>query len=201
MQSSQFNCLSPSHRIPPMATTTSVATKTATSGAVDSLNMCPTLGLSTLHRSCPPPAPCTVSTAPSLVSMTSPTDTRPPQRAEPRTNSSKLPSSSQPSRLAFIPLIPSTVALLTYPPPTVAPSPATSSPLPMRKWMRTTNRIRPARCPARLASLMPPHKCPPSSLTMAGPHNACRRMFDWTQKMEKRRVHKCLYPLNMLQYG
>lgn len=171
-----------------MDTTTSVATRTATSAAVDSLNTSPTLGQSTLHHSCPPPAPCTVSMAPSLVSMTSPTDTQPPQRAEPHTNSSKLPSSSPPSRPAFIPLIPSTVALLTYLLPTVAPSPAMSSLLPTRRWTRMTNQIRPARCRAHLVSLMPPHKCLPSSLTTAGPHNVCRRTFDWTNKLGKSRV-------------
>lgn len=181
MQSSWFISLCPSRRTPPMATTTSVAMKTATSAAAASLNTFPTLGRCTLHLSCPPPAPYTVSMAPSLVSMTSITDTRPPQRAEPRMNSSKLPSSSPPSPPAFIPLIRSTVALLTYLLPMDAPSPATLSPLPMRRWTRTTNQIRPARCPARLASLTPPHKYPPSSLTMAGPHNVCRRMSDWTK--------------------
>ncbi len=181
MQSSWFIFLWPSHRTPPMATTMSVVMKTAISAAVDFLNMCPTLGQSTLHRSCPPPAPYMVSMAPSLVSMTSLTDTQQPQWAEPHTNSSKLPSSSPPSQPAFIPLIPSTVVLLTYLLLMAAPSPATLSPLPMRRWMRMTNQIRPARCPARLASLTPPHKCPPSSLTMAGPHNVCRRMSDWTK--------------------
>lgn len=170
-----------------MATTMSVAMKTAISAAVDSLNMCPTLGQSTLHHSCPPPAPCTVSMAPSLVPMTSPNDMQLPQRAEPHMNSSKLPSSSPPSQPAFIPLIPSTVALPTYLLPMVAPSPATLSLLPMRRWMRMTNQIRPAKCPARLASLMPPRKYLPSSLTMAGLHNVCRRMFDWTKGLEKRK--------------
>lgn len=169
-----------------MATTMSVAMKTAISAAVDSLNMCPTLGQSTPHRSCPPPALYMVSMAPSLVSMTSPNDTQPPQRAEPRTNNSKLHSSSPPSPPASIPLIPPTVAPLTYLLHMAAPSPATSSPLPMRRWMHMTNQIRPARCPARLASLMPPHKCPPSSLTMAGPRNVCRRMSDWTRKHGKK---------------
>lgn len=182
MQSSLCNFHFPSHRIPLMATTMSVVMKTATSAAVDSLNMCPTLGQSTRHRSCLPQALCMVSMAPSLVYMTSPTDTQPPQRAEPHMNSSKLPSNSPPSQLAFIPLIPFTVALLTYLLPMAAPSPATLSRLPMRRWIRMTNQIRPARCPARLASLMPPHKCPPSSLTMAGPRNVCRRMFDRTKQ-------------------
>lgn len=169
-----------------MATTMSVATKTAISAAVDSLNMCPTLGRSILRLSCPPLAPCTVSMAHSLVSMTSPTDTQPPQRAEPHMNSSKLPSSnSLPSRPAFTPLTPSIVALLTYLPPTGAPSPVTLSRLPMRRWMRMTSLIRPARCPARLAFLTPPHKCPPSSLTMAGPHSVCRLMSDRTKKTNK----------------
>lgn len=171
-----------------MATTMSVAMRTAISAAVDSLNTCPTLGQSTLHHSCPPRALFMVSMAPSLVSMTSPNDTQPPQRAEPHMNNNKLPSSSLPSRPAFIPLTPSTVALLTYLLHMVAPSPAMSNPLPMRRWMHMTNQIRPARCPAHLASLTPPHKCPPSSLTMAGPHNVCRRMSDWTKKMEKRRL-------------
>lgn len=171
-----------SHRIPPTATTTSVVMKTGIFAAVDSPNMFPTLGRSTLHRSCLPPALCTGSMAPSLVYMTSLTDTQPPQRAEPHTNSSKLLSNSPPSRPAFILPIPFTVAPPTYLPPTAAPSPATLSLLPMRRWIHMTNRIRPARCPALLASLMPPHKCPPSSLTMAGPHNVCRRMFDWTKQ-------------------
>lgn len=162
-----------------MATTTFVATMTAIFVAVASLSMCPTPGQSTLHRSCPHPALYTVSTAPSLASMTFPTDTQPPQRAEPHMNSNKLPSSNLHSQLVFIPLIPSTVALLTYLLPTVVPSPAMLSPLPTRRWMRMTNQIRPARCPARPASLMPLHKCPPSSLTMAGPPNACRLMSDW----------------------
>lgn len=170
-----------------MATTMSVAMKTAISAAVDSLNMCPTLGQSTHHRSCPPPAPYMVNMAPSLVSMTFPTDTQPPRRAEPHTNSSKLPSSNPPSQPTFIPLIPSIVALLTYLLLMVAPSPVTLSLLPMRRWMHMTNQIRPARCPALLASLMPPHKCPPSSLTMAGPHSVCRRMSDWTKQLGKRK--------------
>lgn len=155
--------------------------KTAIFAAVDSLNMFPTLGRSTLLRSCLPPALCTASMAPSLVYMTSLTDTQPPQRAEPHTNNSKLLSNSPPSQRAFTLLIPSTAAPPTYLPPTAAPSPATLSLLPMRRWIRMTNRIRPARCPAHLGSLMPPHKCPPSSLTMAGPHNVCRRTFDWTE--------------------
>lgn len=177
-------------RTPPMVTIMSVAMKTAISAAVDSLNMCPTLGQSTPRHSCPPLAPCTVSMAPSLASMTSPTDTQPPQRAEPHMNSSKLPSNSPPSQPAFIQLIPSTVAQLTYLPPTVAPSPATLSLLPMRRWMRMTNQIRPARCPARLASLMLPHKFPPSSLTMAGLHNVCRRMSDWTKITGKKEEYR-----------
>ena len=174
-----------------MAITMSVAMRTAISAAVDSLNMSPTLGQFTLHHSCPPPAPCMVSMAPSLASMTSPTDMRPPQRAEPHMNSSKLPSSNKlPSPPAFTPLIPSTVAPLTYLLLMVAPSPATSSLLPTRRWMRMTNQIRPARCRALLASLMPPHKCPLSSLTMAGPHSVCRHMFDWTNTLEKRSVQE-----------
>lgn len=161
-----------------MAITMSVVMRSATSAAVDSLNMCQTLGQSTLHRSCPPPAPCMVSMGPSLVYMTSLTDMQPPQLAEPHTNNSKLPSSSPPSQLAFILLIPFTVALLTYLLPMVGPSPATLSLPPTRRWMHMTNQIRPARCQARLASLMPPLKCPPSSLTMVGPRNVCRHMFD-----------------------
>lgn len=187
-----------------MDTTMFAAMTNAISAAVDSLNMCPTLGQCTLHRSCPLPAPYTVSMAPSLVSMTSPTDTPPPQRAEPHTNSSKLPSSNLANQPAFTPLIPSTVALLTYLLPTAVPSPATLSPRPTRRWMRMTNQIRPARCPARLAFLMPPHKCPPSSLTTAGPHNVCRLMSEWTENWKKKestgavgrkplsRPHKCV---------
>lgn len=167
-----------------MATTMSGAMRTVISVAVDSLNMCPTLGQFTLHRNCLPPAPYMVSTAPSLVSMTSPIDMQPPQQAEPHMNSSRLPSSSLPSQPAFIPLTPSTVALPTYLLPMVAPSPATLSLLPMRRWTRMTNQIKPARFPAHLAFLMPPHKCPPSSLTMADLHNVCRLMSDWTKKME-----------------
>lgn len=171
-----------------MATTTCVVTKTGTSAAVDSLNMCPTPGQSTLRLSCLPRPPCTVSTAPSRVCMTSPTDTPPPRRAEPRMSSSKLPSSSPRSRPASIQLIPFTAAPLTCPPPTDAPSPAMSSPPPTRRWTRTTNQIRPARCPAHPASLTPPHKCPPSSPTTAGPRNVCRRTFDRTGALE--RVHR-----------
>lgn len=168
-----------------MDTTRFVVMKTATSAAVDSLNTCPTLGQSTLRRSCPPPLLCTVSMAPSLVYMTSPNDTQPPQQEEPHMNSSKLPNSSLLSQLAFILLIPFTAALLTYPLLMVAPSPAMLSPLPTKRWMRTTNQIRPARCPAHPASLTPPHKCPPSSLNMAGPHNACRRTSDSTVEVLK----------------
>ena len=169
-----------------MATTKSVVTKTATSAEVGSPNMCPIPDQFTLHRSCPPPALSMGSMAPNRVFMTSLRDTRPPQRAEQRTNSSKLPSSSSssssrpPSRPAFTPLTRFTVAPRTCPPLTAAPSPATSSPPPTRRWMRTTSRIRPARCPALPASLTPPHKCPPSSLTTAGRHSACRLMSDWT---------------------
>lgn len=167
-----------------MVTTRSVVMKTATSAEVGSLNMCPIPDQSTLHRSCLPPALYMGSTAPNRVYMTSLRDTRPPQQAEPRTNSSKLPSnSSPPSRPAFTPLTRFTVAPLTCPPPTAAPSPVTSSPPPTRRWMRTTSRIRPARCPALPASLTPPHKCPPSSLTTAGLHSACRHTSDWTVGM------------------
>lgn len=165
-----------------MATTMSVAMRTDISAAVDSLNMHPTLGQSILHRSCLLPALYMVSMAPSLASTTSPTDMQPPQRAEPHMNSSKLPSSRLASQPASIPLTPSTVALPTYLLPTVAPSPATLNRLPMRRWMRMTNQMKPARCPAHLAFLMPPHKCPPSSLTMADLHNVCRLMSDWTNK-------------------
>lgn len=164
-----------------MVTIRSVVTKIATSAAVGSPNMCPIPDQSTPHPSCPPPAPCTASTAPNPVCTTSPRDTRPQQRGEPRTNSSKLPSSSSPpSRPAFTPLTPFTAAPLTYLPPTAAPSPATSSQPPMRRWTRMISRIRPARCPAHPASLTPPHKCPPSSPTMAGLHSACRHTSDQT---------------------
>lgn len=173
-------------RILPMVTTMFVATTTVIFAAADFLNTCPILGRSTLHRSCPPPAPCTVSTAPNPVPMTSPTDTQPPQWAEPHTNSSKLPSSSLPSRGEFIPLTPSTVALLTYLLLMATPSPVMLSLLPMRRWMRTTNQIRPARSRAHLASLTPRHKCPPSSPTMAGPRNVCRLMSDRAKKKKKR---------------
>lgn len=174
-----------------MATTTSVVTTTATSAAAGSLNTCPTLGPSTLHHSCPPPAPYTASTALSLGYMISPTDMQPPRRAEPHTNSSRLPSSSSShSPPAFTRLTPFTVALVTCPLPTAVPSPATLSPPPMRRWTRTTNQTRPARCPARLASRMPPHKCPPSSPTTAGPHSACRHMFDWTKTIGRQRERR-----------
>lgn len=168
----------PSYRIPLMDTTRFVVMKTATSAAVDSLNTCPTLGQSTLHRSCPPPVLYTVSMAPSLVYMTSPNDTQPPQQEELHMNSSKLPNSNLLSQLAFILLILFTAALLTYPLLMVAPLPAMLSLHPTKRWTRTTNQIRPARCPVHPASLMPPHKCPPSSLTTAGPHNACRLTSD-----------------------
>lgn len=173
-----------------MATTTSAVTTTATSAAAGSLNTCPTLGPSTLHHSCPPPALYTASTALSLGFMISPTDMQPPRRAEPHTNSSRLPSSSSLSPPAFTRLTPFTVALVTCPLPTAVPSPATLSPPPMRRWIRTTNRTRPARCPARLASRMPPHKCPPSSPTTAGPHSACRRMFDRTKTIGRQRERR-----------
>lgn len=171
-----------------MVTTRSVVMKTATSAEAGSPNMCPIPDQCTLHRSCPPPALCMGSTAPNRVCMTSLRGTRPPQRAEPRTNSSKLPSSSSsssspPSRPAFTPLTRFTAAPLTCPPPTAAPSPATSSLPPTRRWMRTTSRIRPARCPALPASLTPPRKCPPSSLTTAGLHSACRHTSDWSVRM------------------
>lgn len=178
------------HRTPPMATTMSVAMKTAISAAVDSLNMCPTHDQSTHHRSCPRPALCMVSMAPNHVSTTSPIDMQPPQWPNPHMNSSKLLSSSQHSQSTFIPLTPSTVVLLTCLLPTAAPSPAMLSLPLMRRWMRMTNRTRPARCPAHPASLMPPHKCPLSSLTMAGPHSACRLMSDWTKFLEKRRIRE-----------
>lgn len=164
-----------------MATTTSVAMRTAISGAVDSLNMCPTLGQSILHRNCLLPAPYMVSMALNRVSMTSLTDMQPPQRAEPHMNSSRLPSSSRPRQPTFIPPTPSTVARPTYLLPMVAPSPATLNLLPMRRWMRMISQIKPARCPAHLAFLMLPHKCPPNSLTMADLHNVCRLMSDWTK--------------------
>lgn len=162
-----------------MATTMSVAMRTATSAAVDSLNMCPTLGQSILHRSCLLPAPYMVSMARSLVSTISLTDMQPPQRAEPHMNSSRLRSSSQPSQPAFIPLTPSTAARPTYLQHMVAPSPATLNLRPMRRWMHMTSQMKPARCPAHLAFLMLPHKCPPSSLTMADLHNVCRLTSDW----------------------
>lgn len=171
-----------------MVTIRSVVMKTATSAAAGSPNTCPIPDQSTLRPSCPPPAPCTASTVPNPVYTTSPRDTRPLQRAEPRTNSSKLPSSnsSPPSPPAFTPLTPFTAAPLTYPPPTAAPSPATSSPPPTRRWTRMISRIRPARCPAHPASLTPPHKCPPSSPTTAGLHSACRHTSDWTVRDERR---------------
>lgn len=165
-----------------MATTTYVPMKTATSAAVDSLNMCPTLDPSTLHHNCPPPAPFMVSTAPSPVSMTSPTDTLPPQGPDPHMNSSRLHNSRLPSQPVSTPLTPCTAALLTYLPPMVVPSPATLSLPPTRRWMRMINQTRQARCPAHPASPMPLHKCPPSSLTMAGPHSACRLTSDWTKE-------------------
>jgi len=173
-----------------MATTMFTVTTTATPAAVDSQNMCPTPGRSTLHHSCPPPALCMVSTALSLVSMNSPTDMQPTQWADLHMNSSKVPSSSLPNQPAYIPLIPSTVAQLTYLLPTVVPSPAMLSLLPMRRWMPMTNQIRQARCLARLAFLMPPHKCPPSSQTMAGPHNACRLMSDLIRNAKKKSTEK-----------
>lgn len=177
------------NRTPPMVTTMSVGMKTGISAAVDSLNMCPTHGQSTHHPSCPPPALCMVSMAPSHVSTTSPIDMQPPLWLSLHMNSSKLPSSSLHSQSVFIPLTPSTVALLTCLLPTTALSPAMLSLPLMRRWMHMTNRTRPARCPAHPASLMPLHKCPPSSLTMAGPHSVCRLMSDWA-KMIREKTNK-----------
>lgn len=168
----------------PMATTMYEAMMTATSAAVDSPSMCPTLGQSTLLRNCPLPAQCTVSMALSLESTSSPRDTLLIQWADPRTNSSKLASNSLPNQPAYILLIPSTAAQRIYLLRMVVPLPAMSSLLPMRRWMLMTNQIRPARCLARLAFLMPPHKYPHSSPTWAGPPNACRLTCDWTKDGE-----------------
>lgn len=161
-----------------MGTTTSVAMMTVTSATVGSQSTCPTLGRSTLRRSCPPPAPCTDSRAPSRGSTSSTPATPPTQSADPRTSSSKRPSSNPRNQPAYTLPIPSTAARRTCLLPTAVPSLATSSLLPTRKWMHTTNQTKPAKCPARLASLTPPHKCPPSSPTTAGPRNACRLMSD-----------------------
>lgn len=172
-----------------MGTITCVDMMTGTFEAVDSRSMYQTPVQSTLRHSYPLPALCMVSMALSPASTNFPTDMPPIQWAALPMSSSRPHSRSLPSQPPSTPQTLRIAARLTCLRPTAVPSPAMLNLPPMRRWMHMINQIKPARYPARHASLTPRHKCRPGSLTMAGRRSSvCRLMSEWTRTQEDKQL-------------
>lgn len=117
------------------ATTMFEAMRTVTSPGLAFPNLSPTHGQFTHHPSCPLPAHYTASRPTSKPASTTSRTATPPPRAHAAPMSNSHSNKRNPSRPPppSTPRSPCMRALATFPPPTAAPSPATSSRPPTKR--------------------------------------------------------------------